>query len=368
MNQKEIEKMENLVLTRNRNVESKKDRISPQELWERYPMTPEAADTVNRGRESVDNIISGKDGRLLVAVGPCSIHSYDQAMKVGRKILEMQATVADTMCLVMRVYFEKPRTVTGWKGLIHDPYLDGSNDGERGLEMARKILIDLNEMGVPCCTEMLYQILPEYLINLLTWVFIGARTTESQVHREWASGISPVVGFKNNVVGNCDVAINAMNAAANPDSFPGHHPDGRQCDVKTTGNKLCHIVLRGGLMPNYSPKCVEAVSKRLKEKKLLDSIIIDCSHDNSGQKAKNQKFVWNDGIEQIVAGNTSIKGFMFEANIQGGNQSFEYMKTTREELNDKQSITDECIPINEFGALIRSGHEKLLTMKNREAA
>lgn len=256
----------------------------------------------------------------------------------------------------MRVYFEKPRTTVGWKGLINDPDLNSSYNINQGLKIARKLLIDINNMGIPTATELLDPIVPQYIAGLLTWVAIGARTTESQTHREMASGLSMPVGFKNSTDGSLDAAINAMTAAGSPQHFLGIDANGYSCVVSTTGNPYGHIVLRGGAHPNYDPISIARVKAKLKEKNLMDAIMIDCSHDNSGQKQKGQAFVFKSALDQRIGGNTSIIGLMLESNLSEGNQK---CTGDRSCLEYGVSITDECIAWETTEDLIMDAFGKL---------
>ena len=289
--------------------------ISPEDLKDELPISPEAAETVVEGRENIENILSKKDSRMLAIVGPCSIHDENAVFEYAAKLSELAEKVKDTLCVIMRVYFEKPRTTVGWKGLINDPFMDASNDIQTGLKKGRQILLQINEMGLPVATEMLDPIIPQYIAGLISWAAIGARTTESQTHRELASGLSMPVGFKNGTDGSLDVAINAMKAARSEQSFLGIDPKGRTSVVNTTGNPWCHIVLRGGERPNYDPVSVDKTRQRLTDEKLLESIIIDCSHDNSGKKHQGQPFVWKNVIDQRLEGNDSLIGMMLESNL-----------------------------------------------------
>jgi len=259
----------------------------------------------------------------------------------------------------MRVYFEKPRTTIGWKGLINDPFMDSSNNIETGLRKARQILLKINEMGLPVATEMLDPIIPQYISGLVSWTAIGARTTESQTHREMASGLSMPVGFKNGTDGGLDVAINAMKAAHSQQSFLGIDLKGRTSVVNTTGNPWCHIVLRGGERPNYDPVSVDKTRKRLQDEALLDGIIIDCSHDNSGKKHQGQPFVWKNVIDQRMEGNDSLVGMMLESNLFEGNQK---SSGDPSKLQYGVSITDECVSWETTEQLFYHADQKLKTL------
>jgi 3-deoxy-7-phosphoheptulonate synthase len=322
------------------NVKEFKPLISPAAIKNELPITDDVAKIVIEGRQEIKSILEKKDDRLLVIAGPCSIHDTDAALEYAQKLKELRQEVKEKINLVMRVYFEKPRTTVGWKGLINDPFLDSSHNIDEGLKKARSLLIEINKMGVPTATEILDPITPQYIAGLLPWVAIGARTTESQTHREMASGLSMPVGFKNSTDGSLDSAINAMTAAGSPQHFLGIDPNGYSSIVSTTGNAYGHIVLRGGPNPNYDPVSIAKVLKKLKDKNLMDAIIIDCSHDNSGQKYKGQSFVFKSVLDQRLEGNKSIVGAMLESNLFEGNQ-----KITPEgkAIEYGVSVTDECI-------------------------
>jgi len=338
------------------NVKEFNPLISPASIKEELPLTDAAAQTVINGRSTVANILKGEDKRLLVIAGPCSIHDIDAALEYAHKMVELREMVKDKIDLVMRVYFEKPRTTVGWKGLINDPFLDSSYNVDEGLKKARKLLIDINDMGLPTATELLDPITPQYIAGLLTREAIGARTTESQTHREMASGLSMPVGFKNGTDGSLTSALNAMQAAKAPQHFLGIDPSGYSSVVRTTGNPYGHIVLRGGPNPNYDPVSVGKVQDKLKEKELLEAVMIDCSHDNSGQKFKGQSFVFKSALDQRMEGNDKIIGLMLESNLNEGNQKCSGNQT---ELQYGVSITDECISWETTEGLIRCANEKL---------
>lgn len=320
------------------------------------PLTDAAARTVVTGRKDVENILTGKDNRLIVIAGPCSIHDPVAAMEFAGNMMDLRQEVADKIHLIMRVYFEKPRTTVGWKGLINDPYLDASHNVNAGLEAARKLLIDINDMGLPTATEILDPITPQYIAGLLAWVAIGARTTESQTHREMASGLSMPVGFKNSTDGSLLAAANAVQAAGTPQHFLGVDPDGRASIVSTTGNPFCHIVLRGGITPNYDPVSVGRAQALLRKRKLNDRIMIDCSHDNSGQTYTGQPFVFKSALDQRLEGNSGIIGLMLESNLFEGSQKCPGDGCA---LKYGVSITDECISWETTAGLIRCAHNRL---------
>ena len=337
-------------------VEGYKPLMTPAALTGELPITETVRDTVINGRDAIQKILSGEDPRMMVITGPCSIHDKAAAFDYARRLSELSRKVADTLCVVMRVYFEKPRTTVGWKGLINDPHLDGSHDMERGLLEARKILLEIGEMGLPTATEMLETITPQYVADLLSWACIGARTTESQTHREMASGLSMPVGFKNGTDGNLSSAINAMVASRQRQSFLGIDHDGRTCIVQTTGNEWGHLVVRGGKRPNYDPISVEEARLKLIEKKLPEALVVDCSHANSMKKYQGQAIVWKSVIDQRLAGNRTLVGLMLESNLFEGNQKY---SPNPEEMAYGVSITDECISWETTEDLLLSAHKRL---------
>jgi 3-deoxy-7-phosphoheptulonate synthase len=338
------------------NVKEFKPLTSPAKIKEELPVTDEIARTVIDGRKDVVNILQGEDKRLLVVAGPCSIHDSEAALEYAEKMAALREEVKDKINLIMRVYFEKPRTTVGWKGMINDPDLDASYNVDQGLRNARDLLIKINGMGLPTATEILDPITPQYIAGLLTWVAIGARTTESQTHREMASGLSMPVGFKNSTDGSLTAAINAMQAAGAPQHFLGIDSNGFSSVVSTTGNPHGHLVLRGGTTPNYDPVSVGKAQAKLKEKGLLDTVVIDCSHDNSGQKFKGQSFVFKSAIDQKLDGNENITGLMLESNLFEGNQK---CSNGGNNLKYGVSITDECISWEDTLSLIRWAYNKL---------
>ena len=336
--------------------------VTPDELKDQLPITPEAERTVITGREEIKAILAGTDPRLLVITGPCSIHDEQAALEYARRLCRLRESVKQTMCVIMRVYFEKPRTTVGWKGLINDPLLDGSCDIMEGMTRARKLLLDITGMGMPTATEILDSVTPQYLAGLVCWTAIGARTTESQTHREMASGLSMPVGFKNCTDGDLKNAVNAIVAAESPQSFLGVDPHGKVCIVKTTGNPYAHIVLRGGKRPNYDSVSIREAVAVLRSKGLNDAIIVDCSHDNSGKRFKGQAIVWQDVLDQVEHGNRSIRGMMLESNLCEGSQSIPECRT---DLAYGVSVTDECISWETTESLVLNGHRQLLAMGER---
>lgn len=301
--------------------------------------------------------MQGRDSRLLLVVGPCSIHDVDAALDYAKRLAELRTKIEDQIYVVMRVYFEKPRTTVGWKGLINDPHLDGSFDMTQGLKLARQLLLDITAMGLPAGTEVLDPITPQYIDDLITWAAIGARTIESQTHRQMASGLSMPVGFKNSTEGNLQVAIEAMQASQQSHSFLGIDEEGRTCVVTTRGNDAGHLILRGGHDgPNYSEKDVSQAVRLLQKAKLPTPLMIDCSHANSNKKFEQQQAVWNDLIEQRLAGQTAVAGAMIESNIYSGNQKVTAGRTA---LKYGVSITDECIAWEKTEEMLLAGAKQL---------
>lgn len=325
----------------NVNVSSEKVIITPEELKKKLPLTELAGESVLQSRSVVDNILDGKDPRLMIVIGPCSIHDMDAAYEYAKKLKELSAKVEDCLYLIMRVYFEKPRTTVGWKGLINDPGMDDSFDINKGLKYGRKLLLDLAEMGLPTATEALNAIVPQYVQDLICWTAIGARTTESQTHREMSSGLSTAVGFKNGTDGNLTVAINALQSALSPHSFLGINNAGQVAVLKTKGNDKTHIVLRGGGgKTNFDSVSVAHCESELKKNKLKPNIMIDVSHANSGKKHEHQPLVIRDVINQVHKGNQSIIGLMVESNLKAGNQS---ILSDKSKMKYGVSVTDACI-------------------------
>ena len=332
--------------------------MPPRELKQKLPLSPEAEQTIIEGREAIQRIINKEDKRILAIVGPCSIHDEKAALEYAERLVALQKKVKETIFLVMRVYFEKPRTTVGWKGLISDPELDGSCDMNAGLVKARRLTMQIAELGLPTATEMLEPITPQYLADVVCWSAIGARTTESQTHREMASGLSMPVGFKNGTDGKLSTAINALVAAQAAQTFLGIDQDGRTCIVQTGGNPFGHIVLRGGSRPNYDPISIEEARLMLITKNLPEAIIVDCSHANSHKKYQGQAIVWRNVVDQVVNGSESIIGLMLESNLHEGNQKF---TGDRKALRYGVSITDECISWETTEELLVKAHEKLRT-------
>ncbi|OQY01729.1 MAG: 3-deoxy-7-phosphoheptulonate synthase [Desulfobacteraceae bacterium 4572_123] len=329
----------------------------PEKLKWELPITRASHETVTAGRRQIEHILQKKDRRLLVIVGPCSIHDETAALEYATRLNQLRQEVQDAFCVVMRVYFEKPRTSVGWKGLINDPGLDGSCDITKGLQKARRLLLQITAMGVPTATEFLETITPQFLADLVSWSAIGARTTESQTHREMASGLSMPVGFKNGTDGNLSSAINAVAAAAAAQSFLGIDQNGRTCVVKTAGNPWGHVVLRGGKNPNYDPISIEEARLKLIGNNLPETIMVDCSHGNSRKKHQGQAIVWKSVIDQYIAGNEALTGLMLESNLQAGSQKF---RPDLSALKYGLSITDECISWESTEQLLLCGRDKLM--------
>jgi 3-deoxy-7-phosphoheptulonate synthase len=322
--------------------------IAPKDLHREFPITDRAAETVFHARREIQRILHGEDDRILVVVGPCSVHDPIAAMDYGQRLAALRPTLADRIMVVMRVYFEKPRTTVGWKGLINDPNLDSSFEINKGLGLARKLLIDLNELGVPAGTEFLDLISPQYMADLVSWGAIGARTTESQGHRELASGLSCPVGFKNGTDGGVKVAIDAMHAAARPHVFLSLTKDGRSAIFSTGGNEDTHIILRGGGRPNYDTESVNIAAEAIEQSGLVSKIMIDFSHANSRKQHDKQIRVCEDVAGQIARGDRRIIGVMIESNIVAGRQDL----TTPRHLVYGQSITDACVSWDDTGPML----------------
>ena len=316
----------------------------PEHLIRFFPISGTAIETlVGDTRKRIRRIMSGEDDRLLVIVGPCSIHDPAAALEYARKLKAERDRHADTLEIVMRVYFEKPRTTVGWKGLINDPYLDESYRIDEGLRMGRQLLLEINRLGVPAGSEFLDVISPQYLGDLIAWGAIGARTTESQVHRELSSGLSAPIGFKNGTDGNIRIATDAIQAAARPHHFLSVHKNGQVAIVETTGNPDCHLILRGGKEPNYDAPHVEAACKDLEAAKLPGTLMVDCSHANSSKQHEKQIDVARDIAAQLAGGSRRIFGVMVESHLNPGAQKFSPGKDDPAKLAHGQSITDACI-------------------------
>jgi 3-deoxy-7-phosphoheptulonate synthase len=340
----------------NLNVTLERPILTPDELKELYPMTAAARETVLKARETVRAILDRRDPRLIVVVGPCSIHDPQAALEYARRLRALANDLQETLYVVMRVYFEKPRSTTGWKGLINDPYLDDSFRVEDGLKKARELLLEINGMGLPCGTEALDPITPQYLSDLVSWAAIGARTTESQTHRELASGLSMPVGIKNGTDGSLTVALNALVAISTPHCFLGIDEAGRCALINTRGNRFGHMVLRGGTKPNYDTVSVALCERALEERGLPPNIMIDCSHGNSNKDPSLQPLVLTDCAHQIIDGNRSLIGVMIESNLEAGNQP---IPKDLSQLKYGVSVTDACIDWKTTEAMLRAAAAKL---------
>lgn len=341
----------------NLNVSAQDLLPTPAKIKDTLPLSPDVGKFVLSSRETIQNILDHKDHRLFVVVGPCSIHDTEAALEYAIKLKKLADELQDTLYIVMRVYFEKPRTTVGWKGLINDPEMDDSFQIEKGLHTAREMLIQLAEIGLPTSTEALDPITPQYISDLITWTAIGARTTESQTHREMASGLSTPIGFKNGTDGSLDVAINALQSAAMPHHFLGIDQQG-QCTVfHTRGNRYGHVVLRGGGgQTNYDSVNVTLCEEELKKANLPLNICIDCSHGNSHKKPELQSLVVENCVNQIVDGNKSIVSVMLESNLNWGNQS---IPADLSELKHGVSVTDACMDWEATETVLRDAHKKL---------
>ncbi len=327
--------------TNNLNIESTEILLTPEKIKAQLPLRLELQASITQHRKTLHDILDKKDSRLFIVVGPCSIHDPKAALEYAHKLKKLADHVSDKIVLVMRVYFEKPRTTTGWKGLINDPHLNGSFDIKAGLLKARELMIELAEIGLPLATEALDPISPQYLADLISWSAIGARTTESQTHREMASGLSSPVGFKNATDGSLKVATDALQAVNSPHNFLGINNQGQVAIVRTKGNAYGHIVLRGGGgKPNYKSEVITECEQALTTLNLPKNIVIDCSHENSNKDPANQAAVFNYCIEQRIAGKESIVGMMLESNLNWGNQK---VPENLSELKYGISITDACI-------------------------
>jgi 3-deoxy-7-phosphoheptulonate synthase len=316
----------------------------PEHLIRFFPIRGTPVETlISETRRSIHDIMAGKDDRLLVVIGPCSIHDPSAAVEYARKLKEARSKYRDTLEVVMRVYFEKPRTTVGWKGLINDPYLDESYRIDEGLRIARQLLIEINRLGLPAGSEFLDVISPQYIGDLISWGAIGARTTESQVHRELASGLSAPIGFKNGTDGNIKIATDAIQAAARPHHFLSVHKNGQVAIVQTNGNRDCHVILRGGREPNYDAASVTAACKELEAARLPATLMIDCSHANSSKQHERQVDVARDIAAQIASGSRNVFGVMVESHLVGGAQKFAPGKDQPQGLEYGKSITDACI-------------------------
>ena len=350
----------------NLNVENFEGLVSPEELKREIPLPESIRDTVIGARQILRDILDRRDPRLFVVVGPCSIHDPDAAMDYARRLAVLAREISDTIYVVMRVYFEKPRTTTGWKGLVNDPYLNDSFRIQDGLRIARKLLVDIGALGLPAATEALDPISPQYLQDLISWSAIGARTTESQTHRELASGLSCPVGFKNGTDGSLTVAVNALKSALSSHRFLGMDANGKVAVVHTRGNRHAHVVLRGGSQgPNYDSVHIALTERELAKARVPGGIVVDCSHANSSKDPALQPLVLDNVANQIVEGNRSIVGVMLESNLEGGNQS---IPADLSQLRYGVSVTDGCLDWESTAEALRTMRNKLrLVLRERIA-
>jgi len=337
--------------------------ITPLSLKRKLAASPNMLEGVARARMEIGDIIAGNDHRMMVVAGPCSIHDPAEALEYAGRLAKLRDELADDLMILMRVYFEKPRTVAGWKGMISDPRMDGSSEIAYGLRAARNLLLKISSMGVPAAAEMLDPFVPQYTADLISWAAIGARTTESQIHRQMASGLSMPVGFKNSTDGNIQVAVDAMESARHPHSFLGIDDRGRVAIVRTRGNMNGHVILRGSSSgPNYGARWVREACKRMSDRHLNPAVMIDCSHGNSGKRYDAQERVWNNVLSQRLDGNGSIIGMLLESNLfEGGQKATEYPSKLRYGV----SITDECVSWNTTERLLRDAGR--LMRKRRSA-
>jgi len=347
--------------TQNLRVKEAVRLLTPRALKQELPITEASNQTVFASRKAVTDILQQRDNRLLLVVGPCSIHDVEGALEYGRRLNRLRQELAGAMEIVMRVYFEKPRTTIGWKGLINDPHLDGTYAIETGLKKARRLLLELTAIGLPAATEFLDPIIPQYIDDLVTWVAIGARTTESQTHREMASGLSMPVGFKNGTDGSLQIAVDAMVSARTSHNFLGIDQEGVTSIIRTTGNPVGHLVLRGGRSrTNYDAVSLQEAETKLVQSGLPPVLMVDCSHANSGKQHARQEEVWHSVIEQRAAGNRALIGAMVESYLKDGNQPF---PKPAAELAYGISITDACVGWDVTERMLRWGAEELSRAK-----
>ncbi len=362
MKNQAINKTKSLQLE-NINIKKLEPLLSPLELKQYVQSTREVQELVVNARNTICRILDGTDSRLLAIVGPCSIHDHKAAMEYARHLKEIRDEISDRIYVVMRVYFEKPRTTLGWRGLFIDPKMDNSNNIPEGLRLGRSILLEINSLGLPCGSEYLDPIIPNYIDDLVCWASIGARTIESQTHRDMASGVSVPVGFKNNTSGDIDAAINAMVLSSTERGFIGSNIEGKTCIVHTTGNRNTHLILRGGRTgPNYFPHHIQSASELMKKRNITPRIIVDCSHDNSLKDYKKQELVLQSVLEQYMAGEHSVRGFMLESNLKAGNQE---IPKGKKKLVYGKSVTDACIDIHDTKRLLLSAYTHLGTVATR---
>ncbi|WP_251360093.1 3-deoxy-7-phosphoheptulonate synthase [Kangiella sp. TOML190] len=343
------------IKTNNLNIEKIDILTSPEDLKLDIPLTDKASELVAGTRQAISDILQGQDQRLMIICGPCSIHDIDSAKEYAKKLKTLADRYQDKFLILMRVYFEKPRTHIGWKGFINDPELNGSFNVKSGLRRARAFLAWLAELGLPAATEALDPISPQYLSDLISWAAIGARTTESQTHREMASGLSMPVGFKNGTDGSLDVATNALIAAKSAHSFMGIDSQGQVALIRTKGNPDAHIILRGGKKPNYQKEDIDELEQKLQSLQVNPKFIVDCSHGNSNKDYRNQPTVFHDILQQKQAGNQSIIGVMLESHLKEGNQP---ISASKDKLDYGVSITDACISWQTTETLLETAYQK----------
>jgi len=355
-----------MVRTNNLNVSSLTPLIAPADLKQVFPLSAQNAELVSSSRQQIKEILWNRDPRMMVVVGPCSIHDPKAALEYAGRLAKLADELSDQLLIIMRVYFEKPRTTIGWKGLINDPDLNGTHEISKGLGVARSLMLKITEMGLPVATEMLDPFTPQYFADMISWGAIGARTTESQTHREMSSGLSFPVGFKNGTDGNLQIAIDAIGATKHPHSFLGINRDGQISIVRTTGNPDTHIVLRGGNgQPNYHVADIEETRNLLTKAGIQTSLMVDCSHANSFKDHNRQEEVLIDVMEQVAAGNGTIGSLMIESFLEAGNQK---MAAKLEDLVYGVSITDKCVDWATTERMLRYAHGKLKECGGRKLA
>jgi 3-deoxy-7-phosphoheptulonate synthase len=339
-----------MTTTSNLNIAQFKPLLSPRQVLEQIPLTENLSEVVVRGRASIQSILRGEEKRLMVVVGPCSIHDPEATLDYASRLRELQVAAGASVLVVMRAYFEKPRTTLGWKGLLYDPHLDESDDIQEGILLSRRLLLEISRLGLPAATEILDPIVPQYLCDMVSWASIGARTAESQIHRQMASGLSMPIGFKNSTDGNLSVAIDAIRSAASPHAFLGIDSEGRAALVTTRGNPFGHLVMRGGASgPNYASEYVAFAEVRLRKAGIPNGIVVDCSHANSGKDHRRQHLVLEDVLAQIQAGSQIIRGIMLESFLEEGNQP---LPSPPVGLRYGVSITDQCLGWEETEQLV----------------
>ncbi|WP_291430088.1 3-deoxy-7-phosphoheptulonate synthase [Deinococcus sp.] len=343
--------------TENLNVSGFTPLITPRALKARWPLTPQAEATVLAGRQAAQDILHGRDDRLLVVVGPCSVHDHDQAVEYAHRLAALRERVRDRLEVHMRVYVDKPRTTVGWRGYLLDPDMDGTNNINRGLELTRQLMIAVSERGLPVATELLDPFAPQYLFDAVAWACLGARTTESQTHRVMSSAVSAPMGFKNGTGGGIKLAVDAIVAASAPHAFFTVDDDGQGCIVHTRGNPDGHVILRGGRGgPNYAPQFVKEAGDLMRAAGLTPAVMVDCSHANSGSDHTRQSLVWRDVLHQRAAGQRAVRGLMIESNLRAGKQG---IPADRRDLIPGLSVTDACVGWDETEALLLEAHAAL---------